>query len=54
VDPTIAAGASMRVNTLMQKRSIVMRRAHVDTTWTDILTALLIQGSIVLLLLLAR
>jgi hypothetical protein len=31
-----------------------MRRAPIETTWTDILTALLIQGSIVLLLLLAR
>jgi hypothetical protein len=30
-----------------------MRRANVITTWTDILTALLIQGLIALLLLLA-
>jgi hypothetical protein len=37
----------------MQRRPIVMRRARVETTWTDILIALLIQGSIVLLLLLA-
>jgi hypothetical protein len=41
----------MPVTTLMQRRPIIMRRAYVETTWTEILTALIIQGSIILLLL---
>jgi hypothetical protein len=49
----ITIAASDRVDALTQRRPLTMHRAKGDTTWTEILTALLIQGIIVLLLLLA-
>jgi hypothetical protein len=49
--PTHAAGD--RVDALTQRRPLTMHHANVETTWTDILTALLTQGLIAFLLLLA-
>ena len=50
-NPTSAAGDRRRG--LTPRRPVIMRRNAITTNWTEILTALLIQGSIALLLLLS-